>query len=217
MIPVTVQQLVVNPENNSFICLLRDTEEERVLPVGVGSFEAQAIALKLGGDRQLPRPLTHDLMASVLDRTGSRVERVSIDDLRDNEFQAHIMLRPGEDGDSVEVEARPSDAIALALRTDSSIFVDEDVMDRGGIQEEMIQETRQDHPRLEALRETLEEAVEAENYEKAARVRDEIQEIQSDIRREAESLDDLEEGLGDRLTRDFRESPRDGTGGGGGD
>lgn len=213
MVPVTVQQLVVNPENNSFICLLQGTEDERVLPVGVGSFEAQAIALKLGSQRQLPRPLTHDLMASVLDRTGSRVERVSIDDLRDNEFRAHIVLRPSGEEDSVAVEARPSDAIALALRTDSSILVSEDVMDRGGIREEMIQRTPGEHPRLKALREDLEEAVEAENYEKAARVRDEIQEVQSEIRREAESLDDLEEGLGDRLSRDFRESSSEGSGG----
>ncbi len=212
MIPVNVKQLVVNPENNSFVCLLTDQDEERLLPVGVGSFEAQAIALKLGDGRgELPRPLPHDLMASVVDRTGSRVERVSIDELRDNEFRAHITLRPGGGEEPVQVEARPSDAIALALRTDSSILVAEDVMERGSVRQERVRRTDRNHPRLERLRGKLEDAVEAEDYEKAARVRDEIQEVQSEIRREAESLEDLEEDLGDRLTRDFRESSSGGS------
>lgn len=211
MIPVNVKQLVVNPENNSFVCLLTDEDEQRLLPVGVGSFEAQAIALKLGNDREVPRPLPHDLMASVVDRTGSRVERVSIDELRDNEFRAHITLRPAGGEEPVQVEARPSDAIALALRTDSSILVAEDVMERGSVRQEKVRRTDRSHPRLERLRGQLEDAVEAEDYEKAARVRDEIQEVQSEIRREEESLEDLEEDLGDRLTRDYRESSSGGS------
>lgn len=206
---MNVKQLVVNPENNGFVCLLTDRDEERVLPVGVGSFEAQAIALKLGRDRPMPRPLTHDLMVSAIDRMGSRVERVNIVDLRDNEFFAHVLLkREGEEQEAVKVNARPSDAIALALRTESDIFVSEDVMERGGIEADAIQESGgAADPRLQALRDRMGEAVREEDYEKAARLRDRIQEVQSEIRRRAEAMDDVDEDLGERLTRDFGDSP----------
>lgn len=219
MIPVTVKHLVVNSENNGFVCLLADEQTDRYLPIGVGSYEAQAIALKLGPKQEVPRPLTHDLLASTIEQVGSSVDHVTIDDLHENVFHAHVSLLNEGDGPGknvVDVEARPSDAIALALRTGSSIFVTEDVMDQGGVEAAMVEEREETGSRLEELREQLEEAVEAEDYEKAARLRDEIQEVQSEIRRRDESIEGLDEELEEQLTRAFEESGEDPDGGGSG-
>ncbi len=104
------------------IVLLRDPESGRILPIWIGPAEAQAIALALHGV-QVPRPMTHDLMASLLSEMGARVEEVRVHDLRNGTYFATVRLHVGGDNPLRDVDSRPSDALALALRTDAPIRV----------------------------------------------------------------------------------------------
>jgi bifunctional DNase/RNase len=113
--------------SNMPIIILRDEEEKRSLPIWVGIFEANAIALELE-KIATPRPMTHDLIKNVLEAVDAKVEKIVVNDLRENTFFALIHLRMGEE--EVTVDSRPSDAIALALRAGAPIFVDDDVVRR---------------------------------------------------------------------------------------
>jgi uncharacterized protein len=113
--------------SNMPIIILRDEEEKRALPIWVGIFEANAIALELE-KIATPRPMTHDLIKNVLEAVDAKVEKIVVNDLRENTFFALIHLRMGEE--EVTVDSRPSDAIALALRAGAPIFVDDDVVRR---------------------------------------------------------------------------------------
>jgi hypothetical protein len=124
-IEMTIKGLMVDPITNMPIIVLRDSEGQRVLPIWVGVFEANAIALQIE-KVQTPRPMTHDLLKNVIDDLSASVERIVVCDLRDNTFYARIYLRAA--GALVAVDARPSDAIALALRSAAPIFVDETVI-----------------------------------------------------------------------------------------
>ncbi len=124
-IEMTIKGLMVDPITNMPIIVLRDVDGQRVLPIWVGVFEANAIALQIE-KVQTPRPMTHDLLKNVIDDLSASVERIVVCDLRDNTFYARIHLRAGET--QVAVDARPSDAIALALRSEAPIFVDETVI-----------------------------------------------------------------------------------------
>jgi len=108
------------------IIVLRETEGERVLPIWVGVFEANAIALQIESV-QTPRPMTHDLLKSVIDELGGRLERIVVSELKDNTFYATLQLHSQQQG-TLTVDARPSDAIALALRSGARIFVEEAVI-----------------------------------------------------------------------------------------
>ena len=109
------------------IIILRDEEEKRSLPIWVGIFEANAIALELE-KIATPRPMTHDLIRNILEAIEAKVEKVVVNDLRENTFFALIHLRLGDE--EITVDSRPSDAIALALRVGAPIFVEEDVVRR---------------------------------------------------------------------------------------
>jgi hypothetical protein len=124
-IEMTIRGLMIDPITNMPIIVLRDSEGERVLPIWVGVFEANAIALQIESV-QTPRPMTHDLLKSVIEGLAAAVERIVVCDLRDNTFYATIYLRAGEE--VVAIDARPSDAIALALRSSAPIFVEESVI-----------------------------------------------------------------------------------------
>ena len=124
-IEMTIKGLMIDPITNMPIIVLRDGEGERILPIWVGVFEANAIALQIENVRT-PRPMTHDLLRSVIENLSARVERVVVCELKENTFYAKIHLLSGEDAHTID--ARPSDAIALALRTSSPIFVDEAVI-----------------------------------------------------------------------------------------
>jgi len=117
----------LDPVSNMPIIILRDEEEKRSLPIWVGIFEANAIALELE-KIATPRPMTHDLIKNVLEAVDAKVEKIVVTDLRENTFFALIHLRMGEE--EVTVDSRPSDAIALALRAGAPIFVDDDVVRR---------------------------------------------------------------------------------------
>jgi bifunctional DNase/RNase len=109
------------------VVILRDAEEQNFLPIWVGIFEANAIALQME-KITTPRPMTHDLLRNLLSELETKVERIVINDLRDNTFFARIHLLRGDT--RWNVDSRPSDAIALALRVDAEIFVEEDVLEK---------------------------------------------------------------------------------------
>jgi bifunctional DNase/RNase len=117
---------MVDPITNSPIVILRDKEGQKVLPIWVGIFEANAIALQIE-NISTPRPMTHDLLRNVIQDLKASVQKVVVCDLQENTFYALIYL--DLDGDTVAIDARPSDAIALALRTRAPIFVEDTVLD----------------------------------------------------------------------------------------
>src|SRR5688500_16668018 len=125
-IEMTIKGLMIDPLTNMPIIILRDSDGNRMLPIWVGVFEANAIALQLESVQTL-RPMTHDLMKNLLEEMGATVERVVVCDLRDNTFYATIYLRTRDR--LIPVDARPSDAIALALRTQSPILVQDSVIE----------------------------------------------------------------------------------------
>jgi uncharacterized protein len=125
-IEMTIKGLMIDPATNSPIVVLRDLEGQRVLPIWVGVFEANAIAVQIE-NVSLPRPMTHDLLRNVIADLHGEIERVVVSDLRDNTFFAIIQLLVR--GERVAIDARPSDAIALALRAKAPIFVEEHVID----------------------------------------------------------------------------------------
>lgn len=124
-IQMTIKGLMIDPITNMPIIVLRDEEGQRILPIWVGVFEANAIALQIE-NVQTPRPMTHDLLRNVISDLRASVERIVVCDLKENTFYATIELN-APDG-SLAIDARPSDAIALALRTASPIFVEEGVI-----------------------------------------------------------------------------------------
>ena len=124
-IEMTIKGLMVDPITNMPIVILKDKDGERVLPIWVGIFEANAIALQIE-NVATPRPMTHDLLRNVISDLDGQVDRVVVCDLKENTFYAiiHLTVR----GERVAVDARPSDAIALALRSKAPILVEESVI-----------------------------------------------------------------------------------------
>lgn len=120
-----VDKLGIDLLTHDPVVILKDLEGKRHLPILIGPFEATAIALALEGT-QVPRPLSHDLMKSIIESLDARVERIVIDDIKENTFYAKVVLQ--SNGDSLEIDARPSDSIALALRTNAPIFVSEQII-----------------------------------------------------------------------------------------
>ncbi len=131
LIPMSIKGLMLDPVSNSPIVVLKDDEEKCFLPIWVGIFEANAIALQLE-NITTPRPMTHDLLRNMISDLDARVTRVVINDLRDSTFFAQIGLTVTHAGNDrlLEIDARPSDAIALALRTEAPIFVAQSVLDQ---------------------------------------------------------------------------------------
>lgn len=127
MIKMEIKGLLMDPVSNMPVVILRDTEKGHFLPIWVGIFEANAIALEME-KVQTPRPMTHDLLKNVLAELHARVERVVINDLRENTFFARIHLIQKDS--TLQIDSRPSDAIALALRSQAEIFVEEDVLEK---------------------------------------------------------------------------------------
>jgi bifunctional DNase/RNase len=125
-IEVKIRALMMDPNSGTPIIILKDVNSEAMLPIWVGAYEANAIALEI--EKIAPqRPMTHDLIRNLIVEMGVSVNRVVVTDLRDNTFFAVIEMRM-VDGTTMMLDSRPSDAIALALRTDSPIYVDMDVI-----------------------------------------------------------------------------------------
>src|SRR5690348_11604205 len=126
LIEMTIKGLMVDPITNMPIVILRDKDGQRVLPIWVGIFEANAIALQIE-NIATPRPMTHDLLRNVIQDLQASVQKIVVSDLQDNTFYAVIYLMLH--GETLSIDARPSDAIALALRTRAPIFVEDTVID----------------------------------------------------------------------------------------
>jgi hypothetical protein len=150
LIEMTIKGLMVDPITNTPIVILKDKEGERVLSIWVGIFEANAIALQIE-NVETARPMTHDLLRNIITDLDGRVDRVVVNDLRDNTFFAIIHMTVG--GERVAVDARPSDAIALALRTRAPILVEEAVIDNARTVDFASQ--RADNDRLQKWLESL--------------------------------------------------------------
>ncbi len=172
----------------AYALILNEVDGNRRLPIIIGSFEAQAIALELENIKP-PRPMTHDLLKNMVLSFDSEVSEVFINELSEGTFYALIVFE--KDGQMVELDARPSDAIALAVRFGADIFVNSEVLDEAGIssvEESEAAETQQKETeatveapkelsQLDKLKEELRTAIETENYEKAAKIRDQIQKL----------------------------------------
>jgi len=174
----------------AYAILLKEINGNRRLPIIIGAFEAQAIALEIEGIKP-PRPLTHDLLKQITDNLGATILEVVIDDLRENTFYAKIIFEVS--ALTNEIDARPSDAIALAVRAQAPIFVAESVMEvaafvpsEEGEKEEADEKEEKDEKiphtkeaKLAVLQNKLREAIDAEEYERAAKIRDDIQRLTS--------------------------------------
>jgi len=177
-IQVDIFGLSTSPASGgAYALILKEVSGNRRLPIIIGAFEAQSIALEIEGIKP-PRPLTHDLMKSLLETLGAELTEITISELRDGTFFATLSF------DSQEVDARPSDAIALAVRFGAPIFVSDKVMEEASFlpeNEEQESQTKisESHlTKLEALKAQLNEAIEREDYERAAKLRDEIRKIE---------------------------------------
>lgn len=169
----------------AYALILNEVEGNRRLPIIIGTFEAQAIALELEHIKP-PRPMTHDLLKNMIENFGANVSQVFINDLSEGTFFAKIIY--DDNGQQMEQDARPSDAIALAVRFDASIYVAGEILEEAGIVSEgdeggtlsttsQSQEQTKEMTKLERLENELQTAIDTENYEKAARLRDEIQKL----------------------------------------
>ncbi len=168
--------------------LVKPLGSEQAVPIFIGQLEAQSILIGLG-NVPMPRPLTHDLVIQMLEKFGVTMERVEITDLRDGTFYGRILMKQGIK--KMSIDSRPSDALGLAARLHCPVFIAESVVEEAGIAVNMIQteddqavspfgesedETESDTEKDRLLTE-LQQAVEAENYEEAARLRDKINEL----------------------------------------
>lgn len=186
MIPVKLDQLLFS--NMGFVVLLKGDNDERVLPIFIGTVEARAIAL-YNNSVKIPRPLTHDLMKNILENLECKVKRIEVCDLREGTFIGRLILE--KDGSEIEIDSRPSDAIAIALLFSAPMFVDEKVMDDAGRIMDAAEinkgtpltgsekENKSEFSPLEALKKDLEDAVNEERYEDAARIKKEIDRIEN--------------------------------------
>jgi len=192
-IAVDILALSTSPNSGgAFALILRESNGNRRLPIIIGSAEAHSIAVEMEGIKP-PRPLTHDLMKNIISSFGAELSDIVIDELRDGTFYAKLNI------DNQMIDSRPSDAIALAVRCGVQIYVAASVMDEAAFvpdedeDETTHRETSAAAPaksagahhqqqskgqRLEQLRQQLQEALERENYEKAAQLRDEIRKLE---------------------------------------
>ena len=186
MIRVDIINVFLTAKGDEFIILLRGPDDARTLPISIGQLEAQSIATQLY-HVDFPRPLTHDLFKTTLDRTGFKVNKVVISDLIDSTFYARLFIE--KNSELIEIDSRPSDAIALALRFSAPIFVEDKVMDESGVilpadinsqnvqKKKEEKEEKSDAVSPEGLNEQLLRAVREERYEDAAHLRDRLKNL----------------------------------------
>ncbi len=134
MIEMKVRGIAVDPNLKTPAVILTDEDEKRYLPIWIGVAEATAIFIQLN-EQVIARPMTHDLLKNVIDTLGAKVTKVLVNDINQNTFFARIFLEVADSPEKFEIDARPSDAIALALRTNSPIFVAEKVVINATIQD----------------------------------------------------------------------------------
>jgi len=186
-IQVDILGISSSPSNaGAYALILKELHGNRRLPIIIGAFEAQAIALELEGMKP-PRPLTHDLMKTIIDTFAVSLNEVYINELRDGTFYAKLIIEGV--GITEEIDSRPSDAIALAVRYAVPMFVDAEVLNEAGIRSDAEEEEPHEAPepteepvkkyttKYEQLQAQLKDAVEKEDYERAAKIRDELRKL----------------------------------------
>ena len=186
---VEVKRISYYPPSKGYAVLLEEKDGDRSLPIIVGSAEAQAIALYLEGVN-MPRPMTHDLLVNVLENIDGEICRVLISRITNGTFFAEIEVSSPHTGETI-IDARPSDAIAIALLTQAQIYISDEVMDSASIdnftkESEIVEAVTSEDLSfeiseeivLENLNEALEKAVSEEEYEVAARLRDRIRQLE---------------------------------------
>ena len=193
-IQVDIIGLSTSPSSGgAYALVLGEMEGNRRLPIIIGAFEAQAIALELE-KIQPPRPMTHDLLRDTFEAVGGEVVAVVIDELRDGTFFAKIRYR--HESEEGQLDARPSDAVALAVRVDAPIFVAPEVLEEAGIPteeegaagltgeaapvEEEEEEPRGPMSQVDRMKRMLQKAIEEEDYERAAQLRDQIAQMEGE-------------------------------------
>lgn len=183
MIAVKVNKISFHPPSRSYAVILKEIDGERRLPVIVGAFEAQSIALALEY-METPRPLTHDLIGNIIKGIGSKLKTVKITTLKEGVFFASLEISGDGIGER-SIDSRPSDALAVALRLQAPILVEEDVMSEASLlsdissEEEEALDSADWAPSLNSLEKRLQEAIDGEEYERAAKIRDQIKEIKA--------------------------------------
>ena len=179
MIPVNVEKISYHPSSRSYAVLLKEENSKKVLPILVGSFEAQSIALAIEVV-ETPRPLTHDLICEMIKKIDAKLVSVNISKLNDGVFYAKLKLK-GQKFGIKQIDSRPSDAISIALRLNAQIYVSPDVIKEAGVNQEDILEESSITPKysIEDLELKLKKAVEKEEYEIAAKIRDKLKELDS--------------------------------------
>lgn len=202
MTEMEVIAVQLEPNSNHPLVWLKDKDQKVFLPIAIGNFEAVAISLVLH-DEPPPRPIAYDLLCAIMDGFDVRVEQVLVSALKDETFFAEITLV--RDGESIVIDSRPSDALALALRVDAPVFVADQVIEEAGLSVKqdvpiedgedniaaIVASVAEDVPaeeapdqvtqQVDALKARLQEAVELEEYEEAARLRDEIGRLEHSI------------------------------------
>ena len=186
---VEVKRISYYPPSKGYAVLLQEKDSSRSLPIIVGSSEAQAIALYLEGV-DMPRPMTHDLLINVLETLETEINQVTIARMKNGTFLAEIEVSNVQVGEIV-IDSRPSDAIAVALRTSTPIYVSDEVMDRASsdnlsagsevaepVSSDELTKEASEETVLENLNEALEKAISKEEYEIAARLRDRIKQLE---------------------------------------
>ena len=173
MIKVKVSGVAIDPVTKGFVVILKDETETRWLPIWVGPYEAKMISLSLEKIKSA-RPLPHDLIKNILDTLGVAVTRIVICNIKENTYFANIGLKI--DNREKEIDSRPSDAIALALRVNAPIYITEEVLNKSSTEKITIENEKE--LKLAELREKMQQAVEKENYEEAAKLRDQIKSLE---------------------------------------
>ena len=181
MIPVKVTKISYHAPSKSYAVILQELTGEKCMPVIIGSFEAQSIALALESINP-PRPLTHDLICNIFDLAGSKLKTVRINNLEDGVFYAQLEIEL-KSLKSITIDSRPSDALAIALRMNATILVSESIFASASIPEHLNLEkktkTSERSSSINNLKEKLEDAIQDEEYEKAAELRDKIIDLES--------------------------------------
>ena len=177
MIPVNVEKISYHTSSRSYAVLLKENDSDLVLPILVGSFEAQSIALALEVVTA-PRPLTHDLICDMIKKIDAELISVNISQLNDGVFYAKLKLMSLGFGTKI-IDARPSDAISIALRLNAQIYVTPEIIKEAGVNQKDMNESIKPKYSIKDLESKLKKAVEKEEYEKAAKIRDKIKELDS--------------------------------------
>ena len=178
MIPVKVQKITYYHPNRSYAVILKELDGERRLPVLIGAFEAQSIALAMEY-METPRPLTHDLITNLIKGIDANLSSVKIIKLKDGIFYSVLDIQSNKIGHR-EIDSRPSDALAIALRMHAPILVSKEIMNEAIILEKDLQNVEDEieqQPMIETLEKQLQKAIDEEEYEIAARIRDKIKNI----------------------------------------